>query len=249
MLGDRRGKRKLAEVVAEEIENEIMRRGWPVGEVIGSESELIERYGVSRAVFREAVRIVDHHGVASMRRGPGGGLVVCEPDLEAVVRGMTLLLEFQGIEPHAVHETRAALEIHSVRTAAERLTPEGSEILKRHLDEEIDLIKAAHQEGPGDRPPATDFHVLLAELTGNAAVRLFIQIVTAVQTRQSPGTDSIDEFAEQVHRTHSRIGEAVLARDPDAAERRMRRHLESVLQYVEPARPSSTTRRRRRNSR
>ena len=68
--------RKLGEQLAERVEEEIIASGWPVGKVLGSEAELIERYGVSRAVFREAMRIVDHHGVAEMRRGPGGGLVV-----------------------------------------------------------------------------------------------------------------------------------------------------------------------------
>ena len=77
--------RKLGEVLAERIEDEIIERGWPVGQVLGSEADLIEKYDVSRAVFREAMRIVDHHGVAEMRRGPGGGLVVAAPDLEAVI--------------------------------------------------------------------------------------------------------------------------------------------------------------------
>ena len=65
--------RKLGEILAERIEDEIVVSGWAVGTVLGSEAELTEKYGVSRAVFREAMRIVDHHGVAEMRRGPGGG--------------------------------------------------------------------------------------------------------------------------------------------------------------------------------
>ena len=64
---------KLATVVARSIENQVVALGWPVGEVLGSEAELLERFGVSRAVLREAVRIVEHTGAARMRRGPGGG--------------------------------------------------------------------------------------------------------------------------------------------------------------------------------
>ena len=65
--------RKLARRAADRIISEVVARGWPVGEVLGSEVELLERYGLSRAVFREAVRIVEHLQVARMRRGPGGG--------------------------------------------------------------------------------------------------------------------------------------------------------------------------------
>src|SRR5438067_13885634 len=65
---------KLGVVVARQIEAEILDRGFPVGEVVGSEAGLIERYGVSRAVLREAIRLLEHRNVAAMRRGPGGGL-------------------------------------------------------------------------------------------------------------------------------------------------------------------------------
>src|SRR5207237_2385523 len=47
--------RKLAEVTAEQIEREIAEAGWPVGEVLGSEPEMLERLGTSRAVFRARV--------------------------------------------------------------------------------------------------------------------------------------------------------------------------------------------------
>ena len=45
----------LASVIARRIEDDVVERGWPVGEVLGSETDLLERFGVSRAVFREAV--------------------------------------------------------------------------------------------------------------------------------------------------------------------------------------------------
>src|SRR6266545_1910401 len=76
---------KLAATTATRIVQEVVSRGWPVGAVLGSEPELLERYGVSRAVFREAVRLVEHRQVARMRRGPRGGLVVTSPTLESVI--------------------------------------------------------------------------------------------------------------------------------------------------------------------
>ena len=72
--------RSWRRVVADRILGDIAEEGWPEGEVVGSEAELLERYGVSRAVFREAVRLLEHLQVARMRRGPGGGLVVLDAD-------------------------------------------------------------------------------------------------------------------------------------------------------------------------
>ena len=141
--------RKLGEVLAERIEDEIIERGWPVGQVLGSEADLIGKYDVSRAVFREAMRIVDHHGVAEMRRGPGGGLVVAAPDLEAVIRTVALHLEFLRIEPGQINEARMALELEVVRAAAERLTPDGAERIKQHLAHEVEDIKRTRELGRG----------------------------------------------------------------------------------------------------
>src|SRR5687768_15782586 len=100
---------KLASVVARHIEDDVVARGWPVGTVLGSETELLERYGVSRAVLREAVRIVEHSGAARMRRGPGGGLVVSEPNRGAVVAAIGVWLSYIGVSMTEMFEVRRPL--------------------------------------------------------------------------------------------------------------------------------------------
>jgi DNA-binding FadR family transcriptional regulator len=199
--------RKLGEILAERIEDEIVAQDWKVGTLLGSESELIEKYGVSRAVFREAMRIVDHHGVAEMRRGPGGGLVITEPNLGAVVRAVSLQLQYERIRPRHVAEARKVLELSCARLATERLTPSGAARIEEFLQ-------------------------LLAELTGNPAMELFVQMITRVLGEQSPRAKSLERVAEEVHNVHARIAEAIIGGDADAAVRRMARHLDSVTGYL-----------------
>ena len=62
---------KRAALLADQIVSDVMAMGWPVGALLGAEAELLARYQVSRAVFREAVRLVEHQQVARTRRGPG----------------------------------------------------------------------------------------------------------------------------------------------------------------------------------
>src|SRR5205823_13642264 len=100
---------KLASVVARRIEDEIVASGWPVGEVLGSETELLDRFGVSRAVLREAVRIIEHSGAARMRRGPGGGLIVTEPNRDAVVAAISIWFSYVGITAAEIIEAWAPL--------------------------------------------------------------------------------------------------------------------------------------------
>jgi len=230
--------RKLGEVLAEQIENEIIEAGWPVGDVIGSESELCERYGVSRAVFREAIRIVGHHGVAKMRRGPGGGLMVVKPSVDAAVRTVSLNLEYGKITPPQINEARLAIEIACVRAAIEKLDAAGEQKIREFLDAEIETIMAGRNPGQPSEDYATNhFHLLLAELTGNPAMVLFLQILSRVTSRHSSPATSTEELrstAGEVHRVHARIAEAILQRDVEVAERRMTRHLDSIVGFLQP---------------
>ena len=84
---------KLASKVARGIEADIVRRGWTVGESLGSEQALQQRYGVSRSVLREAVRLVEHQQVAQKRRGPNGGQLICQPDAGPATRAIVIYLE------------------------------------------------------------------------------------------------------------------------------------------------------------
>jgi DNA-binding FadR family transcriptional regulator len=227
--------RKLGEVLAERVEEEIIASGWPVGKVLGSEAELIERYGVSRAVFREAMRIVDHHGVAEMRRGPGGGLVVVAPKADAAVRTLSLNLEYLDLTPEQINEARLAIELNCVRAAVANLDDERRRRIQAFVDNELDMILSGRESGrPRDDYATNDFHLLIADLTDNPAMRLFVDILSRVTSRHSERASSLEDTAHDVHRVHSRIAEAIIAGDVEAAERRMKRHLDSVVHFLHP---------------
>src|SRR3984957_6270949 len=128
---------KLAASVARRILSDVVDRGWPVGEVLGSQAELIERYGVSRAVFREAVRLVENQQVATMRRGPGGGLVVTEPTVDAIIDAAVLYLHRANTRLDEVFEARIVLEVIATELATERLTEEDSSELRTLEEGEV----------------------------------------------------------------------------------------------------------------
>lgn len=218
---------RLAEVVASQIEQEIIRLGWPVGTVIGSEADLIDRMGVSRAVFREAVRIVEHHNIARMRRGPGGGLVVTEPEPDAVQKAVALYLSYAGVERQQLFETRVALELACTAQAAERITEAGVARLREVLELEEALKERALTTGHSH-----DLHIVIAELTGNPAMTLFVKVLTELTLlRQLPAADPKQEAASS-HGAHEAIVQAIISGDASLAQHRMRRHLEAVASYL-----------------
>jgi len=229
LLGRSGGASKMAEELARTIFRDVAERGWPTGEVLGSEAELIERYDVSRAVLREAVRLLEHHGIARMRRGPGGGLVVTEPGADPIADAMTLYLEYQGVTPAHLYEARVALELAAVDLAASRLDDAGVVALRAALqaerdDADRDLNEISHA-----------LHLVVADLGGNRLVVLLLQILIRLSARHTPpltdGGPTHAELATQVHRVHAAIAEALMAGDARLARHRMQRHLAALVPW------------------
>lgn len=101
-------------MVAAQIQADIAKGHWTLGEILGSETDLLQRYGVSRAVLREAVRLVEHSGAALMRRGPGGGLVVCEPDSDSAAITFDVWLSYVDVTLDELFDTLDPLMAHAV---------------------------------------------------------------------------------------------------------------------------------------
>jgi len=220
---------KLAEVIAARIHDEIARRGWPVGQVLGSEADLLARNGISRAVLREAVRLLEYHSVARMRRGPGGGLVVTRPDPDASVDTMALYLDYRGVTAEDLRVVREAVELGTLQQAIRRRDePEVAQRLKA-------AIARTGEQGPAGQSGADRFHNELADLSGNPVLGLFLRILTELWTRHRADTPATPEpgpgAITEVETVHERILEAVLAGDEGLARHRMRRHLEALTAW------------------
>src|SRR3954469_4322390 len=169
---------KLAAQVARRIEAEVVQRGWPVGESLGSEPDLRERHGVSRSVLREAVRLVEHHQVARMRRGPNGGLFVVAPDAGPAARAMVIYLEYVGTSVDDLMQARRLLEPLAASLAAQNVTEEGIALVRRTVAAETVT------EAPEDRTVET-LHVVLGALSTNPVLRLFVDVIIRLTTRFS----------------------------------------------------------------
>jgi DNA-binding FadR family transcriptional regulator len=214
-----RDRAKRGDEVARRIEADVMAAGWHEGDILGSEADLLQRYGVSRAVFREAVRVVEFLGVARMRRGPGGGLVVTRPDPSAVVNAVVVYLTFQQARLEELLDVRAPIEAATARLAAERRTEADLDQLRVHVADEQEHFFADE----------IDMHGGIARITANPVLELFVEILARVQTLYHESTRltaakrrlAIGEAVQ----THGLILDAIADQDADAAARRVVRHL------------------------
>lgn len=227
---------KMAEQVARRIEERVAALGWPVGSVIGSEAQLLEEYGVSRAVLREAIRLVEHHNVAFMKRGPGGGLVVAEPDIQGVSTAVAIYLERQGVQAVHLFDARAALELQAVELAAKNLTEDGIAQLRDCLAAEEAHIRAlALGQGPAKPQLVHGVHELMTRLSGNPATALFVESLielTAGHASSEFAGDRQLDATRELHHAHEKIVEAVIAGDTALAQHRMLRHLSAMRDWL-----------------
>jgi DNA-binding FadR family transcriptional regulator len=222
---------KRASQIAELIEADIIRRGWPVGQSLGSEQALQQRYRVSRSVLREAVRLLEHHRVARMRRGPNGGLLVCEPDAAPATHAIIIYLEYLGTSTADLLDARLLLEPLAASLAAERIDEAGIDRLR--------AVLRAEQHRPSDPATARDeFHAALAQQSKNPVLQLFIDILMrlivryAEDSRLESASDAL-EAIERRHREHSDIVDAVTAGDSARAKTLSERHVESVTAWLQ----------------
>ncbi len=224
---------KLAEQIAAQIEADIAALGWPVGTNLGSEASLIKKYGVSRAVLREAIRLIEHHLVGRMRPGPGGGLVVTKQDPEVVARAMSLYLSFAKVGRDQLLVVRGEIEGVAAELAATLATEQERVDLQQFMRSESESLGKSWRE-------AKAFHLRIANMAHNPAIYLFVRCLADLTEQHTEPRDDRDETALRIHEVHAKIAEAVIAGDSGLAKYRMRRHITAISPWLAEAIPHRT---------
>jgi DNA-binding FadR family transcriptional regulator len=238
VLDPRRLGSKLAASVAAALEEEIVRLGWPVGAVVATEADLLDRFAVSPPVLRQAVGILESNKVARMRRGPGGGLVVTAPDETSVGAAVALYLEYLRVQPELVGEARVAIEIACVELAARRITPSDVTGLRALVAAEPGRAEQ------GDYICFLDVHLASGELSGNPVLSLVLKMLMSLLGARS-NAESVQRAADdsanfdEEHHDHVAIVEALAAGDAALARLHMIRHLEDQRVHRCMTRPAA----------
>lgn len=168
---------KAAVVVAHRVRRSIVHAEFQPGQALPNETDLMALYGVSRAVIREALRILESESLIEVKRGAGGGARVRQPHIGIAARPTALLLQMEGATLEDLFDARAVLEPAAVRRIGD-LKPKDAvaRLRQRHAEE-----MAAMGDINAYSHAATLFHEEIIELAQNKALavmgRLLLDIV------------------------------------------------------------------------
>ena len=169
-------KPKLGYRLAQTIAQDIIAQGWQVGANLGRESELMNRYKVSRDPLREALRILEWQGIARPVPGPGGGLRVRKPAREAIVNLLRDYIQLSQIGLDDLMEASRTLNSLALELLAKTIDENGIAELERAVAagktlQDSLLAEAKHQ---------IRVFALISDLTRHPTLNLFIQPINEI---------------------------------------------------------------------
>lgn len=171
------------------------------------EDTIGERFGASRTIVRQALARLAAEGLIELRRNHGASVAV--PSWE---------------EARDIFDIRLGLERQVVSRLAGRLTPEQIKMLEAHVDEEE---RARGNNEPLSIRLATEFHIVLAEMTGSPVLTRYVSevssrcgLILALYSRPHSSECAVNE--------HRAVISALAEGDAARAASVMDEHLEAV---------------------
>lgn len=224
---------QVADILVAEIQSGRLRPG----DRMPTEQYLATNFGVSRNVVREAIAQLRSAGLVTSRQGFGTIVVQSgargAPTRSAAAAGSDETRHFRD-----VYEVRSALESQAAALAARN----GDAVQFAAITRTLERMQEAAQWVAEGVDLDVDFHLAVARASGNPLLAELLTALgermreTMVATRRRSG-GVIGEVRQLTIDEHTAIHDAIMARDPDAAQAAMARHINNAahrLGYLLP---------------
>ncbi len=208
------------------------------GSKLPREADLMEEFGVSRTVVREAMSKLQAAGMVETRHGVGTFVVGLgdASTFRIAPDQMGTLKEVIG-----VLELRIAVETEGAGLAASRRQDSHLQAMRSALD----AFAGAVEEGRDAVGADFQFHLEVARATGNhhfadlMATLGGMMIPRARLEPAEPMTEERRAYLRRVNGEHESIYEAIVRQDADAARAAMRTHLSNSRERRRRAMPGA----------
>ncbi|MBA3529571.1 MAG: FadR family transcriptional regulator [Propionibacteriaceae bacterium] len=196
------------------------------GDFLPSESTLCRQLGVSRPTVRMALRTLETRGLIVTKHGVG--VQVTDRTRQAATDSIGLMLRRQGAAPRDMLEVRLVLEGQGAALASRRATEEDCVAMAASIDAMRNRTLSVDENVEADLA----FHLRVAEASKNGVLVALIHALRGLLRDTIAATYAVDGRIADRLREHTRVLEAVIARDPEAAEAAMRTHLQRTERLI-----------------
>ena len=228
-MTERRHPSRASDGLVATFERQILDGSLKDGEPLPPEREIVQTYGVSRTVVREAVLALSSRGLVEAR--PRFRPVVRKPGYDAALEAAgsvvnRLLSEPEGVK--SLFDLRIMMEVALARETAISANRDHIQRLKRALAANEDAIDDSNLFFQTD----IAFHSVLYDVPGNPVLPAIHRAYTNWLTKHWVKMPRVPERNRLNFAAHTAIFEAILLRDPDRAEEEVRAHLADAWQQV-----------------
>lgn len=217
----------LYEQIADRLKEIIITEHIKENEKLPSEQTLAEQFGVSRNVIREALKVLKERGLVELRNGMG--CYVKKPEASNLSNIISCMVAMENIDFKDIYDIRIILEIASAEIAATKVTKAQLKYMKQLLDRLNDRSITIKERRECD----LNFHIAIAEATGNALLVIFIQTMKNLFIDMIEKGIFIEGGIADASLRHQRILDALQQKDPRLAKNMMYEHLAASRDNVE----------------
>lgn len=221
---------KLAETLAKKILKQICDDGMAVGSQLPSEVQMQADYGVGRGSLREALRILEVHGIIKLKAGIGGGPIVVGSTTQDFGRMSTVFFQAGGMTIREIIDARLILEPMLARLAAQRR--------EAALVEDLLGAQTSTENDELYLSTSASFHRQVAAMSGNRILSLISHAIEDIFHERVVGLLFPPDRRDDVVQAHDAIAKAIAAGDGDEAEQLMRDHMVEYVHYVQTLHPA-----------
>ncbi len=219
---------RIADEIAKQIEDQLIKGVLKPGEKLPSERELSKLLNVSRPSIREALHKLEARNILS--KDPGGSARVSDNMGESFTDPLMALLVNNYDAPFELLEVRYVLEGMSAYNAALYSTDKDKEIIKQRY---ADLQKNYDEKNADEEATADiEFHLAIAEASQNAMLVHLMRSLFSVLHKSVLFSFSVFYTKPSVRLTlpdqHRAIMDAILAGDAELAREKMQDHILSI---------------------
>ena len=218
---------KASQVIISQIRNQLFEGKLVLGDKLPPENILMEQFQVSKQTLREALRVLECHGLIEIRQGIGGGAQITEMDIEIAKDMLANFLYFKNLSIQDLSEVRKIIDPFAARKAAECPSPERLKKMKEFIEVSEKALRDESAHFETSSRSDLGFHRVIAEST-NPILVLIVDFVESLMADVKALLKPDVEFSNCVLEAHKSIYDAILNGDPERASSEMYRHVLDV---------------------